>query len=388
MGTLWKFQALDTLFFRDSRPMNAGETVWIESQFPPTGRTLQGAIRTAILNHLGVTYQAFLNEKEPHPLKTEIGDADSLGKLSLTGPIVFNKDLPYFPVPLDLVHRQEKGEQGYAFLKPADLPTWSDLGNVRFPQLPQDAKPGFKPLSGYYVDKIGMEELLNGHINSNFSSHLSPLVSSDRDDGPLICREPKIGLARENLKKTAKKGNLYATAPVRPADGVQITVKVEGLNDSYSPSGTFIQRLGGEGKMAAVSVAPSDWQLPKVQIHEDENVIRFKIVCITPTHMPGAHWLPVADCERSESENGIFWKINALGATFSIISACIGKPFRQGGWNHASRFPRPLHSLVPAGSVYFCQADKSQKNNILALHGKKLGRQTEYGFGLVLVGRW
>lgn len=388
MGTLWKFQALDTLFFRDSRPMNAGETVWIESQFPPTGRTLQGAIRTAILNHIGVTYQDFLNGMDPYQLKNEIGGADSLGKLSLTGPIIFNHGLPYFPVPLDLVCRQENREKSYAFLKPAERPTFSDLGNTRFPVLPKNAKPGFKQLSGSYVNKNGMEEFLKGNIIAGLSSHLCPLVSSDRDENPLICREPKMGLARENFKKTAKKGNLYAIAPVRPFDGVQIATKVEGLNENYSPSGTFIQRLGGEGKMAAVSVESADWQLPTPQLQENENSIRFKLVCITPADMPGNNWLPDADRGYSKSDRGIFWTVNVLGASFDIISACIGKPFKQGGWDHAKRFPRPLYSFVPAGSVYFCQADKSQKNNVLALHGKKLGRQTEYGFGLVLVGRW
>jgi CRISPR-associated protein Cmr3 len=386
--TVWKFQALDTLFFRDSHPMNAGETVWIESQFPPTGRTLQGAIRTAILNHRGVTYHEFLNETAPHPLKAEIGDANSLGKLSLTGPILFKDGLPSFPAPLDLVQRQAEGEKSFALLKPAVNPVLSDLGNIRFPVLPENAKPGYKPLSGYYVGKSDMEELLNGNTDVGLSSHLCPLVSSNRDDNPLICREPKMGLARDNLKKTAKEGNLYAIAPVRPVDCVQIAVAVEGLNESYYPSGIFIQRLGGEGKMAAVSVENTGWQLPIPHISEEENEIRFKIVCITPADMPGDGWLPDENFRCNESEGGICWTVNAHGASFEIISACIGKPFRQGGWNHAVQFPRPLWSFVPAGSVYFCQAAINQKNNVLALHGKKLGRQTEYGFGIVLVGRW
>jgi CRISPR-associated protein Cmr3 len=386
--TVWKFEALDTLFFRDSRPMNAGESVWIESQFPPTGRTLQGAVRTAVLNHQAVTYHDFLNASEPHPLKTEIGDADSLGKLSLTGPILSKEDLSFFPAPLDLVCSQQGGETSFALLKPATRPVLSDLGRIRFPRLSKDAGPGYKPLSGYCVDQSGMERLLKSNIDAELFSHLRLLASSNRYDNPIICREPKMGLARDNLKKTAKEGNLYAIAPVRPTHAVQIAVSVEGLKESLYPPDIFVQRLGGEGKMASVTVEPGDWKLPKPDISEDENEIRFKIVCITPADMPGDGWLPDEDFRDSESEEGIGWMVNAHGASFEIISACIGKPFRQGGWNHAIRFPRPLCSFVPPGSVYFCRAAINQKSNVLALHGEKLGRQTEYGFGLVLVGCW
>lgn len=388
MKTVWKFEALDTLFFRDSRPMNAGETVWIESQFPPTGRTLQGAVRTAVLNHQAVTYHEFLNASEPHPLKAEIGDADSLGKLSLTGPILFKDGLAFFPTPLDLVQRQLGSETHFTLLKPAPRPVSSDLGNIRFPALTEDAEPGYKPLSGYCLDQSGMDMLLNGNIGAGLSSHLHPLASSNRNESPLVCREPKMGLARDNLNKTAKEGNLYAIAPVRPAPAVQIAVSVEGLKESLYPSSIFVQRLGGEGKMAAVTVEPKDWELPKPPKWEDDNEIRFKIICITPADMPGDGWLPDENFRENESEEGLGWAVKAHGASFEIVSACIGKPFKQGGWNHAMRFPRPLCSFVPPGSVYFCRAAINQKNNVLALHGEKLGRQTEYGFGLVLVGCW
>lgn len=388
METVWKFEALDTLFFRDSRPMNAGETVWIESQFPPTGRTLQGAIRTAVLNHKDVTYHEFLKDHPPHPLRAEIGDADSLGKLSLAGPVLFKDSRPFFPAPLDLVQRHRGSHKSYKLLKPAATPTLSDLGNIRFPVLPEGAEPGYKPLSGYYVDSSGMEKLLNGNAKADLNSHLCPLASSNRDNAPLTGSEPKMGLARDNFKKNAKEGNLYAIAPVRPAGGLQVAVAVEGLNEDHYPSGTFIQRLGGEGKMAAISVAPTRLALPEPHISEDADGIRFRIVCITPADMPGKGWLPDENSKCNESEAGISWTVSAHDSSFEIISACIGKPFRQGGWNHALRFPRPLISFVPAGSVYFCQANKNQKENVLALHGKKLGRQTEYGFGLVLVGRW
>jgi CRISPR-associated protein Cmr3 len=385
---VWKFEALDTLFFRDSRPMNAGETVWIESQFPPTGRTLQGAIRTSILNHIGVPFKDYLNKKLPehNALRGEIGDGDSMGRLSLTGPLLFMGSEPLFPVPLDLVKKSSDGVEDFLLLKPADSPTPSDLGNIRFPALPE-GKRGYKPLSAYYVDNSGMEMLLKSAPDAGLSDHLFPLISRNTDEKPLAFREHKMGLARDNQNRTAVEGKLYAIAPVRPVDTLKIGVKVEGLSAGRYTSGAFIQRLGGEGKLAGVSVE-SGWTLPGAEVAEVVNRIRFKLVCITPAYMPGKGWLPAESVEAKENRCGVTWSVAVLNCSFDIIGACIGKPFKQGGWNHADRYPRKLCSYVPAGSVYFCETNKNQIDQVISLHGTKIGRHTEYGFGMVLVGRW
>jgi CRISPR-associated protein Cmr3 len=44
----WRFSALDTLFFKESRPIESVGGSQLSSVFPPPARTLIGAIRTAI----------------------------------------------------------------------------------------------------------------------------------------------------------------------------------------------------------------------------------------------------------------------------------------------------------------------------------------------------
>jgi CRISPR-associated protein Cmr3 len=385
---IWKFEALDSLFFRDSRPMNAGETVWIESQFPPTGRTLQGAVRTAILNYLGIPFEDYLNKKLKvyEPLREEIGDGDSIGRLALTGPILFRESVPLFPVSLDLMKRHAEGKDEYCLLKPADLPISSDLGNIRFPAMPA-GKTGYKPLSDCYVDLNGMQMLLKSEAVTGLSKYIFPLISDNPEKNSLAYREQKMGLARNNRSRMAEEGMLYATAPLRPIDTLKIGLRVEKLSSEPPTEKVFIQRLGGEGKLAKVSLE-SQWPLPDAEVAHAGGRIRFRLICITPALMPEDGWLPLETVKRKKTDSGDIWPVEVSNCAFDIISACIGKPFKQGGWNHASRYPRELRSYVPAGSVYFCETDNENEDCVLSLHGTKIGRHTEYGFGMVLVGRW
>ncbi|WP_308874159.1 type III-B CRISPR module-associated Cmr3 family protein [Thiothrix subterranea] len=60
------FNATDTLFFRESRPMEAlGEA---QSVFPPPVRTLAGAVRTLIGEHFQVQWHEFDQKKGNIPL--------------------------------------------------------------------------------------------------------------------------------------------------------------------------------------------------------------------------------------------------------------------------------------------------------------------------------
>jgi len=120
----WQFNAADSLFFGGGKPMNAGESYWIDSQFPPTGLTLQGAIRTAVLYYTGADIDAFTTGDpcldDGGSLKNEIGSAKSLGNLKLTGPFLHNNGELLFPAPLDLMSNRY-GQR--ALLKPANIAT-------------------------------------------------------------------------------------------------------------------------------------------------------------------------------------------------------------------------------------------------------------------------
>ena len=55
----WRFEAADTLFFKESRPIESVGASQLGSQFPPPARTLIGAIRTAIGDQMGGDWHGY-----------------------------------------------------------------------------------------------------------------------------------------------------------------------------------------------------------------------------------------------------------------------------------------------------------------------------------------
>jgi CRISPR-associated protein Cmr3 len=394
-AAIWSFEALDTLFFRDGRPFNAGESTWADSQFPPMGYTLQGAIRTAMLVHLGVDFDLFRQGRAFHNgknLKEDLGDPEGLGKLDLTGPFLEINENLLFPAPLDLVRQ----EQGFSLLVPGNE-VHCDLGRIRLPAV---TGRGAKVQEGKYVTGEAMGDLLAGNPasvkeaskgESGVSGNLWPLFPEGEDELALADREHKIGLARNNEVRRAKDGMLYAIAPVRPRRGVRLAMGVDGMDPALAPRTGCLscQRLGGEGKLAALKIrTQSPWPgMPELNV-ENGN-IRFKLVFATPALFPGPDWRPPGFGDVKDGNGStVRWRGSPNGASFEIVSACLGKAARIGGWDMANNRPRDLRGFVPAGSVYFCEAETQAKASIEALHGRKIGHEQQYGFGHVLVGTW
>ena len=82
------------------------------------------------------------------------------------------------------------------------------------------------------------------------------------------------------------------------------------------------------------------------------------------------------------------WSGELGGCPLRLISAVTGKPVREGGWDMARCAPRPLISLVPAGSCYFFETEGNPETVAHALHGLQIGQETEYGRGEIAAGYW
>lgn len=377
----WQFTAADSLFFGAGKPMNAGESAWIDSQFPPTGLTLQGAIRTAVLYCNNADIDAFTKGDPCLPdggsLEDEIGDATRMGKLELTGPFLHRDGELLFPAPLDLM---SNAQHERALLKPAETGISCDLGNIRLPEIKD--KKGYKVSENRYINHHDMAKLLNGDTTD---IKLIPLFTDNPDDNALADKEPKIGLARDNKTRNSVEGMLFAIAPVRPRQDVCLRVRVQGIEPKHLPQKTVLQKLGGEGKLAGINVSDDDIKMPAAQITEVGGIVRFKLVFTQPALMPVDGWLPEGFAQSKEKD---CWTEQPKSCEFTIISACIGKPVKMGGWDLTQHQSKTHKAYIPAGSVYFCEAQAKDKEAILQLHDTKLGDNREYGFGHVLVGRW
>lgn len=380
--TIWRFEAMDSLFFRDGRPMNVGESAWVDSGFPPSGQSLQGAIRTAILEHSGVNIESFQQGKLGD-LNKEIGDCNSLGNMSLTGGFLESQGKLVFPVPLDVVINDK---HSFGLLKPLENGIESDLGGI---QLPAISEAGYKPIGEKFIRSSALENILAGNIETLKKDHLFSMIAETRSEQNALCdREYKIGLARNNKTRTAKEGMLFAIAPLRPRDGIRIAVQVDGVRKSTQPKSGFVQKLGGEGKLARVEISDKPLAFPESpKMNRSDGKVRFKLVFTTPALMPLHGWLP-ANFKASTDRQILMRWCGALGeCEVDIVSACIGKPVKIGGWNLALRRSEDLRAFIPAGSVYFCETTASP-DRVKKLHGLKIGERTEYGYGHVLIGTW
>lgn len=358
------FNATDTLFFRESRPMEAlGEA---QSVFPPPVRTLAGAVRTLIGEHFDVKWHEFDQKKGEHPLASHIGFGESLGNLRFQGAWLAYDGERLYPAPL---HLMRKGEKLFPLTLDAKTVRCDWGENVRLPKLPDGDEPkGSKPLENAWLNRAGLEAVLQGKLPPNYIYDAKDLFKT----------ESRLGIARDNATRSVQKGLLYQTQHIRPKAELSIELDVEGLPDDM-PTKAMI-RLGGEGRTANLSVKQTDSTFPTVSISNTT----FALYLLTPLY--GS---PCLDFHRKKC-NPTIWQGELNGIALTLHGAITGKVQRVGGWDMAANKPRPVKSLVPAGSVFFCSVENSSdvQAAINALHNQRIGDFTEYGYGHLAVGVW
>ncbi len=340
----WQFEALDSLFFRGAKPFNSGEGGFLDSQFPPTAQTMAGVIRAAIAETKGVDWAKFRNGEQPDIAALIGKDSDDTGKLTFCGPYICKDGQRLYPVPLHLLYSSK--EEKWGKLQPAkekdSLKT--DMGEKRLPEVVKPAPDGAKPLENAWLDKSELEKVLQGGFPSTYYK-----------EEDLFVAEARTGIERDNTKRKVNEGMLYFTRHIRLKEGVSLAMDVQGADDVMPAK---MLRLGGEGRMANVNVNQAvDSRL----CGNDGTMGTAMIIMLTHGDFGG---------EAEPKLEGV-----------EIVSACVGKAVREGGWDYRHGKPKPLKSLVPAGSVYFVKGDISK----LKTH---IGNRAAFGYGEIAVGTW
>jgi len=383
----WCFEALDTWFFKESRPLEAVGGAQLTSMFPPPARTLIGAVRTALGDAHAVHWPDYAAQAS-HPLRALMGSPEDLGPLSFQGPYLLRKDGRHserlYPAPLALMHTppDEEGHQPMAFtrLRPGASAVQCDLGWVRLPQKHNAQLTGAKPAEAMWLTQAGLKAVLHGEL---------PRAADLLQAKDLFDSEERLGIARDHHTKRPIDGLLYQTRHIRPRAGVALGMTVHGLDraafPALAPQG--MARLGAEGRLAAWSQCPVQ-ALPAVQVTGQRLML-----CLL-THACFEHgWVPDGFVLTTSEAGGRplnVWSGQLAGKNARLVSAVTGKPVREGGWDLASHKPRTLHALVPAGSCYFFELDSAHdaRQVAAALHGGQWGRESAWGRGQIAVGLW
>ena len=366
-----RLEPVDTLFLRDGTPFSAGSDSQedVGSLFPPYPPTMVGALRAVLARCNGWN----TGRQWPKCLNAVLGDGPhDLGALKFDGPIVLRDGEPLFPVPRHVLGASHDGEwRPVACLRPGSGVA-CDLGAaVRLPDFPRDSGDveHLKPAADRWLTKTGLEAVLRGRLPGG-----DKIVPSRE----LWRQEHRVGLEIDPNTRTAREGRLYSTRHVRTTRGVSLGMRIHGVHENglTSPHGR-LGPLGGESRI----VEYRHWNTEKLEIDaplgEIDAAGRMVIVALTPLDLDEA----VVRGRAPLDEDGDFW----------VVSACSDRPLRVGGWDSIARRPLSLRSLLPAGSVLFCEPDEPRRLARTAETSGgllRVGRRTQWGFGLAAVGVW
>ncbi|MEQ1557043.1 MAG: type III-B CRISPR module-associated Cmr3 family protein [Gallionella sp.] len=371
-----KFSAFDTLFFREARPMESVGAKPLVGRFPPTARTVSGAVRSVIGEAMQVDWQAYRDGKATQQAVRDIigaADVDGIGKLELRGAFPMLGDERLYPAPLHLLGT----ENHYVRLQCGTAVT-CDLGKVYLPEKPSSAAKneklqGAKPLENCWLTSADLVRVLSGDEPEK--------VIQQKD---LFKAEARLGIALDSGTRSAAEGKLYQTVHARLKDDVSIVVSI-GVDVTGIPADLAIEqvlRLGGEGRFAHVQTSAAT-ALPVAK----PSTKGLLLMLCTAADFAG-NWLPQGFKDQPDEQGVTVWHGEIAGVALTIQCAVLGKAQREGGWDMQKHQSRAAVSLIPAGSVYFCKVDGDLAQAAEKLHGKKIGNDTTLGRGELAVGYW
>lgn len=406
-----RLTALDTLFFRESRPFENIGGIELVGTFPPPARTVLGAIRAAIGDAMGVDWSKFTEnptDKTASELKEIIGYGDEYAKLKLNGLwLSYQEKRPtqqgeseeartdmqerLYPVPFLLLHKEEADQYSFERLSLGKA-TRTHLGCICLPELPKE-KQGFKNLEQHWITSAGLEKILKGGLPD------ADTIFKKKD---LFTRESRLGInINQATRSTGQDNGLFQAEHVRPVPELSVDVELNGVErECLSQKGTVL-RLGAEGRLSGLEVLDeTTYSLDKLKLKQDViNKHKTKIkglilILLTPAYFNNTEypWLPedfVLPKNFDKKSDTAIWQGSINDISLTIHAAVIGKAQREGGWDAAKRQPRPVQSLIPAGSCYYCTVDNGDiQTAIDQLHGTAIGQDQHLGRGRIVCALW
>ncbi len=372
-----ELRATDTLFFGPGVPFAAeGIQVDVPGVFPPYPATLVGAIRAWLARSQGWSGRG----RWPSRLNPVLGDGPAnLGALQFSGPYLLRDGERLFPVPSCVLGSTQLGDGAVspwlpvASLRPGP-PVRCDLGaDVRLPVIdrPHKGRGRLRPGHGLWLTRAGLQAVLCGELPAAVD-----IVAAEE----LWRDERRVGIERDRESRSAKEGMLYSCRHVRLASNVGLGLRVRGVPGDWEPT-LFRERtlsLGGESRTATCERWSEDsGGMNDTNVDRGDPSGRVMLVSLTPIDL-GKSLVPG---ENLLGEHG----------GVRIISACIGRALRIGGWNSLEHRSLPLRTHLPPGTVIFGEAIEPRRLRAACAENGgivSIGDQQPWGFGEVALATW
>jgi len=383
---VWLFlEALDVWMFRDGKPFNAGEGHIANTLFPPSAHTVQGALRSFILDVLNVNPRTYVSGQAAAEVYTLLGNPrdneNLLGQMQIYGPFVAKRYRDqegkvtdyerYLPLPQDITASKNVDLRFAAArlrtLKPEDSTEAVEVqnGHLRVLNIEADdeAPEGF-----WIAERQFAHYLAGGGLT---------VGDCEREDN-LFTREYRSGnaLRYDKRRVRSEEGMLYSASFIRPQSDVGLLIWVSDAIASALPdNGCF--RMGGEGRSTRYTKLKTHPVEPQSPLNYDwkTDKQRLKIVFLTPTYFSKG-WLP------GSAELKWF--------TDFLVAAALGHYKVIGGWDLRLSQPRPIRRYIPAGSVYYFEfPDEQRPDSLQLLEAPKDELPLhQLGYGQIAVGIW
>lgn len=349
----YRIDPFDSWFFRSGAPYDAGVNTYGESIFPPFPSVYAGMLRNCD--------RTFSDEKT-FSRRLRIG----------WNGIMINHQM-LFPAPLDLtiIDHKEKGMIGVEkVLKPSCKSSYPLPYYLM--QTSNQSKPPYIR-GGAYID----QKFMNYYVNDNISEY--PI----RELGDYFTAESRIGISIDSSLGTVEKGKLFQQVVITPniQNGLQKASLVLEAQGIELPDIT-IERIGGDGKVSAVSKVDAPLELPLAPSNiKGKNI--FKLYMATPAVFEKG-WIPGWINERSMVGSFAHKKHRVR---VQLLSAAVGKFIPVGGFGYnmqkGKNWPKEMHYAVPAGSVYYFQIIEGSMDDVFYLFHKRCISDYREGLGFL-----
>jgi CRISPR-associated protein Cmr3 len=377
-STTWTFTPLDTWFFKQALAPDSLAAQELTSLFPPSPRTLIGALRAAVGEAHSADWVSYRKGNQPQ-IEALIGKStDTIPhKASFSGVFIAKNGERYYPIPLNWLGKKSEDGKGYMLYKltPTDNAIQCDIGRVRLPNMATDEK-GAAPLEGCYVNENTLMRLLASHKTVE---NIAANVLLTQDD--LFDNEPRLGIGRNNSSRQVNEGQLYQTKHLRLKAGISLQLDCTGWQPKDYRN---VMTLGGEGRLTQIEhcLTPSSTAV------KANNQVTGVILSLATPALFSQGWL--LDGFSPSEQNGVTcWQGTINDIALTLHCATVGKAQREGGWDLSKHQSRAVESFVPAGSSYFCTADNGDTQTAInALHGTHIGQYNTLGRGKLVVGTY
>ncbi len=367
----------DVLMFRDSRPFDSGGEARSVSATP---QTIAGAMRRWLLGHYEVSHADIgreLGSRGGRLAKdTLLEKLDEKAKwvadVCFEGPFLEKLGATYVPVPRNLVVDKDD------MLRSA-LPLAND--EKRIPQVTcgSSLPPSVPPL---WLRAIEDFEFRPGWMNlTNLRSYLAnpahPLKRKEYllPDDEFFQLEGRVRSGLDPESGRAAEKMLFTTFFLRLKRDVSLRVDVssERFADSRAlekelrevTRKTPCLRLGGEARVAAVSLAESSTEIESIPSDGEQR--------ITYLMTPGLFYGP--------------YPKRVVEAGWWLCGAATGEPLPVSGWDGTRRCALPTRYAAPAGSIYFWR--RREDGAVPVCHACADHRDSRAGWGrMIWGGEW